>query len=120
VGATAATSAATIATTLLPFVGDWEGHLRTLVIPPDGPAREEIFTDSFSGNVVVYLEFRVANRQGTAQAAKAQATVTDVDLVNRKWFTKAHPPPYVGERGTISLRKNALYEGLTGVYYCQV
>jgi hypothetical protein len=101
-----------------PFVGDWDGHLRTLVIRSNEIAGEQIWTDCCSGNVVLYMQFRLTDRQGTAQAAVARATVTHVVILNRRWFTKAHPAPYVGERGTIRLRKKAIYEGLTGVYYC--
>src|SRR5262245_4649181 len=111
-------SGATIASTLWPFAGYWEGHLRELSIPPNGHGYEQIWTDPRSGKVALLIDFRVAHRQGGATAATAQATVTRVEVRNRKWFTKARPAPYVGERGTIRVRNGALYEGLTGVYYC--
>jgi len=117
-------SGATIASTLWPFVGYFEGRLRQLQIPPNGHAWEQMWPDPGSGKVALLIDFRIAHRQGTAKAATAQAIVTRVEILNRKWFTKARPAPYVGERGTIRVRNAGdlqnvvIYEGLTGVYYC--
>jgi hypothetical protein len=117
-------SGATIASTLWPFAGYFEGRLRQLQIPPNGHAWEQMWPDPGSGKVALLIDFRIAHRQGTAKAATAQATVTRVEILNRKWFTKARPAPYVGERGTIRVRNAGdlqgvvIYEGLTGVYYC--
>jgi len=67
---------------------------------------------------VVLMAFRISQQGGTAEARTARATVTRVEVVDRKWFTKTHPAPYVGEARTIRVRDHVVYEGLTGASYC--
>jgi hypothetical protein len=99
-----------------PFAGLWQGHGRTLNITNTGRARERI--NSGCCDVVLLMEFRISERRGTVDAATALATVTRVRVVDRQWFTRARPAPRVGETGTIRVRDGAVYEGLTGDYYC--
>jgi hypothetical protein len=113
---------------LSPFFGVWDGQggfvagapkresWRTLNIGSLESAGEQI--NNGCCHVVVLMRFRISQSRGTAGAATARATVTRVEIVDRKWFTKAHPAPYVGEVGTIRMRNHVIYEGLTGASYC--
>lgn len=99
------------------FAGARQGHGRTLTITDAGQAREQI--NSSCCKVALRLEFRVSRPRGSVEAATARATVTRVQVLDRRWFTKANPAPRVGETGTIRLRGRNVYEGLTRVYYCR-
>jgi hypothetical protein len=103
--------------TLSTFAGVRQGHGRTLTITKTGQAREQI--NSSCCKVALRLEFRISQPRGPVDAATALATVTRVRVLDRQWFTKANPAPRVGETGTIRLRDQNVYEGLTRVYYCR-
>jgi len=111
-----------------PFLGVWQGEGRFVVGAPQRESWRTLDIGSLESageqinngccHVVVLMRFRISRSRGTANSATARATVTRVEIVDRKWFTKARPAPYVGEAGAIRVRNHVIYEGLTGVYYC--
>lgn len=57
---------------------------------------------------------------GTTEQATATATVTFVQVRDKTWFTKADPPPHVGEKGIVRLRNHVIAEPLVGANYCGI
>jgi hypothetical protein len=64
------------------------------------------------------VKFQLSQPRGTSHAASAIATITAVRIGDRSWFSKAHPPPDVGESRRIRLRDGVITETLTEVNYC--
>jgi hypothetical protein len=98
------------------FAGRWQGHGRGLTITRTGHATEIV--NSGCCYLVIAVKFRLSHPRGTPHAARSRATVTSVRVANKRWFSKRHPPPRIGDTATIRVRDGRLYEGLTGVYYC--
>lgn len=104
------------AAALRTFAGRWQGHGRGLTITKAGRAAESVYSGCCY--LVIALKFELSRPRGTRRAAAATATVTAVRIGDRSWFTKAHPPPHVGESRTIRLRDGVISETLTGINYC--
>jgi len=98
------------------FAGYWGGHDRGLSISRSGLASEEWLSSCC--NVVIGLRFQLSNPHGTSQRATAIATVSFVRVRDKTYFTKADPPPHVGERRTVRLNSHVITEPLVGATYC--
>jgi hypothetical protein len=103
---------ATVAT----FVGTWTGHTRGLVISRHG--RGEEGASSGCCDPVIRLAFQLSQPRRTADDARAVATAVSVEVLDRRFFTKAYPPPHVGEVREVRLKSGVITEGLTGGTYC--
>jgi len=103
-------------TSLALYAGGWSGHDRGLKISRSGVGSEEYLSGCC--NVVIDVKFRLSNPRGTRRSATATATVTFVRVWDKTWFTKADPPPHLGERRTLRLRDGVLTEPLVGTDYC--
>jgi hypothetical protein len=67
---------------------------------------------------VIRLAFCLSHPVGTARAATATVTVTDVKLYEVSvYWTKRHRP-HVGQVGRIRLRNGAVTESITGTIFC--
>jgi hypothetical protein len=102
--------------TLATFAGHWQGHARGLIITKDGRASESIYTGCCY--LASAVKWQLSRPRGTPNAASATATVTSVRIGDRGWFSKAHPPPQVGESRRIKLRDGVITATLTGSPYC--
>lgn len=102
--------------TLATFAGNWLGHTRDLTITPTGSAHESIYAGCC--DFVIAVQFQLSHPSGQRADATATATVTAVRIGDRSVFTKAHPPPHVGETSTIRLHDGVIVETLTGTNYC--
>lgn len=101
---------------LATFAGHWGGHGRGLTITKEGQASEVINTGCCY--LAVAVKFQLSRPRGTPRAASATATVMAVRIGDRRWFSKAHPPPHVGQSRRIRLRDGVIIETITGVNYC--
>lgn len=101
---------------LATFAGQWQGHGRGLTITKKGQASEVINTGCCY--LAVAVEFQLSRPRGTLSAASATATVTAVRIGDKSWYSKAHPPPHVGESRRITLRDGVITETLTATPYC--
>ena len=101
---------------LATFAGGWSGHDRGLSITKSGAGSEEWLSSCC--HVVIEMKFQLSNPRGTSRSAAATATVTFVRVRDRTWFTKADPPPHVGQTATLVLRDSVLTEPLVGASYC--
>jgi hypothetical protein len=102
--------------TLATFAGTWIGHTRGLRIRRDGHATESIYSGCC--DPALNLTFRLSRPGGTTNNATATALVTGVWVRDRNAFTKAYPPPQVGEVRVIRLRNGVIGETLSGTDYC--
>ncbi|MDP9223915.1 MAG: hypothetical protein M3P18_08665 [Actinomycetota bacterium] len=61
---------------------------------------------------MIELRFQLSNPHGTSQRATAIATVSFGRVRDKTYFTKADPPPHVGERRTLRLNNHVITEPL--------
>lgn len=96
------------------FAGSWSGHTRSLTISAAGVAVEHVGDGCCDPQFD--LTVQLTNPSGTTANATADARVTAVHIY--PGFPASQPRPYVGQRGTFTLRNGILTDNLVGVFYC--
>jgi hypothetical protein len=110
--ATAASHKATRAT----FARTWYGHTRSLKISRRGRAKERIGDGCC--HLVIDLRFRLSHIRGTSGHASALARVTAVHVHDHSYYSKSHPPPHVGDKRRLRLKRGVIKEPFTHTNYC--
>src|SRR5579871_5634567 len=94
--------------TLAAFAVPWEGHDRVLTITRSGRASETILESCCQR--AIGLRFRITKVFGTRIRPLARAMVTYVHVYDRSAYSQKHPPPHVGQVGTLRIVSGVLHE----------
>ena len=104
--------------TLASFAGTWYGHTRLLKITRTGLATESV--SSGCCDHAITFKMRLSHPRGTTSVGSVLARVVAVRVLNPADFSKAFPPPKVGQTRRMTLRHGVIVDPFLRTNYCDV
>jgi hypothetical protein len=104
--------------TLASFAGTWYGHTRLLKITRTGLATESV--NSGCCDHAITFKMRLSHPRGTTSVGSVLARVVAVRVFNPADFSKAFPPPKVGQTRRMTLRHGVIVDPFLRTTYCDM
>ena len=104
--------------TLASFAGKWYGHTRLLKITRTGLATESVYAGCCDHAIT--FKMRLSDPRGTPSVGSVLARVVAVRVFDPADFSKAFPPPKVGQTRRMTLRHGVIVDPFLHANYCDM